>query len=61
MLDLMRKHAKNWLVKILLGMVIVVFIFYFGSTRWRQKAEAIAMIDGRVIPSVEFYKKYQSQ
>jgi peptidyl-prolyl cis-trans isomerase D len=60
MLDLMRKHAKNWLVKILLGMVIVVFIFYFGTTRWREKAEAIAIIDGRVIPYVEFHKKYQN-
>ncbi|HET6460581.1 MAG TPA: SurA N-terminal domain-containing protein [Syntrophales bacterium] len=60
MLDLMRKHAKNWLVKILLGMVIVVFIFYFGSTRWRQKAEAIAIIDGKVIPYVEFRQKYQN-
>ncbi len=59
MLDLMRKHAKNWLVKILLGMVIVVFIFYFGSTRWREKAEAIAIIDGRVIPYAEFHKNYQ--
>ncbi len=60
MLELMRKHAKNWLVKILLAMVIVVFIFYFGSTRWREKAEAIAIIDGRVIPYVEFHKKYQN-
>ncbi|MGO9138655.1 MAG: SurA N-terminal domain-containing protein [Syntrophales bacterium] len=59
MLDLMRKHAKNWLVKILLAMVIVVFIFYFGSTRWRAKADAIAIIDGRVIPYVEFQKSYQ--
>ncbi|HUH66635.1 MAG TPA: SurA N-terminal domain-containing protein [Syntrophales bacterium] len=60
MLDLMRKHAKNWLVKILLAMVIIVFIFYFGSTRWRQKAEAIATIDGKVIPYAEFHKKYQN-
>ena len=60
MLNLMRKHAKNWLVKILLAMVIVVFIFYFGSTRWREKAEAIAIIDGKVIPYVEFRKKYQN-
>jgi peptidyl-prolyl cis-trans isomerase D len=59
MLDLMRRHAKNWLVKILLGMVIVVFIFYFGSTRWKEKAETIATIDGRAIPYAEFHKNYQ--
>lgn len=60
MLELMRKHARNWLVKILLGMVIVVFIFYFGSYSWRRQAEAIAIIDGKVIPYVEFQKKYQN-
>jgi len=60
MLELMRKHARNWLVKILLGMVIVVFIFYFGSYSWRRQAEAIAVIDGKVIPYVEFQRKYQN-
>ncbi|HBH87337.1 MAG TPA: hypothetical protein DDY17_07040 [Syntrophaceae bacterium] len=59
MLDLMRKHARNWLVKILLGMVIIVFIFYFGSTSWKRQAEAIAIIDGKTIPYVEFQRKYQ--
>jgi peptidyl-prolyl cis-trans isomerase D len=60
MLELMRKHARNWLVKILLGMVIVVFIFYFGSYSWRQQAESIAVVDGKVIPYVEFQRKYQN-
>ncbi len=60
MLELMRKHARNWLVKILLGMVIIVFIFYFGSYSWRQQSEAIAIIDGKAIPHVEFQKKYQN-
>lgn len=60
MLELMRKHARNWLVKILLGMVIVVFIFYFGSYSWRRQAESIAIVDGKVIPYVEFQRKYQN-
>jgi len=31
MLQLMRTHAKNWLMKVVLGIIIVVFVFYFGS------------------------------
>jgi peptidyl-prolyl cis-trans isomerase D len=60
MLELMRKHARSWLVKILLGMVIVVFVLYFGSTSWRQRAESIAIIDGKVIAEADFQREYQN-
>ena len=60
MLELMRKHARSWLVKILLGIIIVVFVFYFGSTSWRQRAEAIAFIDGKAIAGVDFQREYQN-
>jgi peptidyl-prolyl cis-trans isomerase D len=60
MLELMRKHARHWLMIVLLGMVILVFVFYFGTTRGRQQAEAIAVIDGKAIPYIEFQKKYQN-
>ena len=60
MLELMRKHARSWLVKILLGIIIVVFVLYFGSTRWRQMAEAIAVIDGKAISWVDFQNEYQN-
>ncbi|MBW2673708.1 MAG: SurA N-terminal domain-containing protein [Deltaproteobacteria bacterium] len=33
MLQLMRKHARNWLMKVVLGIIIIVFVFYFGSMR----------------------------
>ncbi|MEN6320552.1 MAG: SurA N-terminal domain-containing protein [Syntrophaceae bacterium] len=60
MLELMRKHARSWLVKILLGMVIVVFVLYFGSTSWRQRAEAIAIIDGKAVAWADFQREYQN-
>jgi peptidyl-prolyl cis-trans isomerase D len=59
MLDLMRKHAKNWLMKTILGIIIVVFVFYFGSMGGRERAERIAMIDGKPIVQAEFQKEYQ--
>ena len=49
LLNLMRKHARNWLMKIILGIIVVVFIFYFGSMGGSQRAERIAMIDGKPI------------
>ncbi len=60
MLSLMRKHAKNWLMKVILGIIIVVFIFYFGSMRGRQQTETIAIVDNTRITYAEFRKEYQN-
>jgi peptidyl-prolyl cis-trans isomerase D len=60
MLDLMRKHAKNWLMKTLLGIIIIVFIFYFGSMGGRERAERIAMLDGKPIVYADFQREYQN-
>jgi peptidyl-prolyl cis-trans isomerase D len=56
MLDLMRKHARNWL----LGIIIIVFIFYFGSMGGREKAERVAMIDGKPIVYADFQREYRN-
>lgn len=59
MLDVMRKHARNWIMKLILGIIIVVFVFYFGSMSGRNKADRIAMIDGKPIVHVEFQNEYE--
>jgi len=59
MLALMRKHAKNWFIKILLFMIIIVFVAYFGSTK-TDRDTAVAVIDGKIITRGEFYKEYQN-
>jgi peptidyl-prolyl cis-trans isomerase D len=59
MLNLMRKHARNWLMKIILGIIVIVFIFYFGSIGGRQRAERIATIDGKTIVYADFQREYQ--
>ncbi|MDZ4164529.1 MAG: SurA N-terminal domain-containing protein [Smithellaceae bacterium] len=58
MLDLMRKHARNWIMKVLLGIIIVVFVFYFGSIRREQEALTIATINGKSLVHVNFQKEY---
>lgn len=60
MLELMRKHAKNWLMKFLLGMIIIVFIFYFGTRTGRKKTETIAVVDGKEIALAEVQKEYSN-
>lgn len=60
LLNLMRKHARNWLMKIILGIIVVVFIFYFGSMGGSQRAERIAMIDGKPVVYADFQKEYQN-
>ncbi|MBW2544812.1 MAG: SurA N-terminal domain-containing protein [Deltaproteobacteria bacterium] len=60
MLQLMRTHAKNWLMKVVLGIIIIVFVFYFGSMRGDKETETIAEIDGSRIAYAEFRNEYQN-
>jgi len=55
----MRKHARNWLMKVILGIIIVVFVFYFGSMQGSRQTETIAKIDGFQIARAEYIKEYQ--
>ncbi len=59
MLHLMRKHARNWMMKVLLGIIIFVFVLYFGSMGGRHRAEAIVTIDGKIISQAEFERQYR--
>lgn len=60
MLDLMRRHARNWMMKVILGIIILVFIFYFGSMGGKQVAERIALLDGKPIVYADFQREYHN-
>ena len=60
MLQFMRKHAQSWLIKVLLALIIVVFVLYFGSTRWREPAEALVTVNDKVITFSDYRKEYQN-
>lgn len=40
MLDVMRRHASSWLIKVILGAIIITFIFFFGYSSFRKGARA---------------------
>jgi SurA-like N-terminal domain len=59
MLDIMRKHASSWLIKVLFAAIIITFIFFFGYSSLSKSGrggsgEAAADVNGRPIPMAEF-------
>ncbi|MBI5571035.1 MAG: SurA N-terminal domain-containing protein [Desulfomonile tiedjei] len=62
MLDLMRKHARSWLIKVALGGVIIVFIFWYGwSGPGEQSSTYLAKVDGTIITTQEYREVYDSE
>lgn len=63
MLDILRKHASSWLIKFLLGAIIISFAFFFGYNRMTRARRAIkgltpgqpvAAVNGVDISDTEF-------
>jgi len=60
MLDFMRKNAGSWMIKALLAIIVIVFVFWgVGSFRSRQ-ANRVALINGEVITAREYQESYNS-
>jgi peptidyl-prolyl cis-trans isomerase D len=58
MLDFMRKHAGTWMIKVLLGAIVVVFIFW-GVGSWTSRQEGIvATVNGESISLEEYRSTY---
>ena len=58
MLKFFRKHARGWFMLAIIVIIILVFVLYFGSNRGSRTADAIAIIDGRVVSNAEFHNEY---
>jgi peptidyl-prolyl cis-trans isomerase D len=58
MLSFLRRNARSWLMYLILGIIIFVFVLYFGSNKAGRTAEAIAVVDGRIISEGEFQDQY---
>lgn len=61
LLSLMRKHAKSWIIKFLIGIIAVVFIFYFGYSFTSNKGFKIAYVNGESISGLEYQKAYRQR
>ncbi|MFO7784278.1 MAG: SurA N-terminal domain-containing protein [Thermodesulfobacteriota bacterium] len=58
LLSLMRKHAKSYLIKVLIAIIAIVFIFYFGYSFHSKEGGKIAVVNGELITGVEYRKAY---
>jgi peptidyl-prolyl cis-trans isomerase D len=58
-LSLMRKHAKSYLIKFLIAIIAVVFIFYFGYSFRSRTGVKIAYVNGELISGLEYDKTYR--
>jgi peptidyl-prolyl cis-trans isomerase D len=56
MLELIRQRAQSWGVRILFGLIIVVFVLYFGTGTMRRagKSNAVAYVGEQVITGQDF-------
>jgi peptidyl-prolyl cis-trans isomerase D len=62
MLDVLRKRKRSWIIIFLLGLIIVVFIAFYGGNKFRDSSsQDIAEVNGEVITQREFALHYQKE
>lgn len=59
MLHLMRKHAGSWLIKVVLGVVVVVFILWGSSAYRARQGNQVAVVNGETIGQEEYHNTYE--
>jgi peptidyl-prolyl cis-trans isomerase D len=56
----MRQHARSWLIKVLMTVIVLVFIFYFGYSFKARQGLKIALVNGEVISGLDYDKAYRN-
>ena len=60
MLDFLRKRKRSWIITFLLGVIILVFIAFYGGSKYRdQGSPDVAQVNGEVITQREFETQYE--
>lgn len=59
MLSLMRKHATSWLIKIILGAIVVVFVLWGVGSWTSQRSGRVATVNGETITIEEYRVTYK--
>ncbi len=58
MLNLMRKKAGSWLIKIILGAIVVVFVFWGVGSYSEKRRLRVAIVNGEAISVMEYNEAY---
>ena len=60
MLDFLRKKKRSWIITFLLGVIILVFIAFYGGSKYRDTGSPdVAQVNGDVITQREFTIQYE--
>ena len=59
MLSLMRKHAGSWLIKVILGAIVVVFVLWGVGSWTSQRSGRVATVNGETITIDEYRMTYK--
>ncbi len=60
MLDLMRRKASTWLIKIMLGAIVIVFVFWGVGSFRSERANQVATVNGKPISLVDYSEAYNN-
>jgi peptidyl-prolyl cis-trans isomerase D len=56
MLKILRKHSQHWLIAVVIGAIVVVFIFWGMGSMDPPQSQEIARVNGEPIPLTTFYQ-----
>jgi len=59
LLSMMRKHATSWLIKFMISIIALVFIFYFGYSFRSEEGGKVAEVNGESIGRIEYDREYR--
>lgn len=59
MLSIMRKKAGSWMLKVILGIIALVFVFWGFGRQGADKLVEIATVNGEAITKDEFDRQYE--
>lgn len=59
MLSLMRKHATSWLIKIILGAIVIVFVLWGVGSWTSQRSNRVATVNGETITADDYRVAYK--
>ncbi|MDH5751027.1 MAG: SurA N-terminal domain-containing protein [Deltaproteobacteria bacterium] len=61
MLTTLRNHSQSWLIKVMLGMIVVTFIISFGIGTFSNPKEVMVRVGKTEIMVNEFLRRYQRE
>jgi peptidyl-prolyl cis-trans isomerase D len=59
MLKVMRRYASGWLVKALFGIIIIVFVLYFGSSTLGRGDKVLTTVGSHKVTVTEYQETYK--